>query len=65
MNVNVNLDTDSAIKAQNVAKKIEAAQEQFESLADFEKLLDSLPTFLDNMLVKQALVKVGIKRKIK
>lgn len=61
----VQIQTDSAIVAANIAKKIEAAQDLFETVADFEKMLDKLPDFIDNPLVKQALIKQGIKRKPK
>lgn len=63
MKVQVNLETENAILAQNIAKKISALAERFETVQDFDRFLSTAPDFMGNFLVKKALTDKNIKLK--
>lgn len=63
MKIAVEINTENAILAQNLANKLKAFADKFATPQDLDRFLAASPQFLENMLVKQALKQGNIKLK--
>ena len=62
--IQVEINTDDSILAQNIATKIAAFAEKFATPEDFQRFLSAAPNFVGNFIVKQALADSNIKLKV-